>query len=88
MAEQRAAGRDQWLSLCGIHVHEKDRPYLGARPVKRAAKPKPKPKPKLTDKAQSERFIEAARKLDIEETGETFEKAFKTIIKSTIDRAT
>jgi hypothetical protein len=45
----------------------------------RAAKPKsPKKaaKPKFDDKAQSERFAEAARELGIEETGETFERAF------------
>jgi hypothetical protein len=48
--------------------------------MKRAAKPKPKPKPKLTDKAQSERFIEAARKLGVEETGETFERAFSKVV--------
>jgi hypothetical protein len=45
-------------------------------------KPKPKPKPKFTDKAQSERFIETARQLGIEETGETFEKAFTKIVQN------
>lgn len=43
------------------------------------AKPKPKPKAKFTDKAQSERFIEAARQLGIEETGEAFDKAFRKV---------
>lgn len=45
-------------------------------------KPKSKPKPKFTDKAESERFIEAARRLGIEETGEAFEKAFAKIVRS------
>ncbi len=47
----------------------------------KAEKPrlKAKPKPKFTDKAQSERFIEAARELGIEETGETFERAVSKI---------
>ena len=48
----------------------------------KAAKPKVKarPKPKFTDKAQSERFIETARKLGVEETGEAFEDAFRKIV--------
>ena len=48
-----------------------------------AEKPKPKkqPKPKLRDKAQSERFIEAARKLGIEETA-SFDNAFTDVVKS------
>ncbi len=50
-----------------------------AQLAKSKATPKQK-KPKLTDKAQSERFIEAARNLGIEETGETFERAIKTIL--------
>jgi hypothetical protein len=47
-----------------------------------AEKPKPKkqPKPKLRDKAQSERFIEAARKLGIEETA-SFDNAFAEVVK-------
>lgn len=47
----------------------------------KAEKPKPKPKSKFADKAQSERFIETARKLGVEETGEAFERALATIIK-------
>jgi hypothetical protein len=43
------------------------------------AKAKRKPKPKFADKEQSERFIEAARKLDVEETGEAFENAVRII---------
>lgn len=48
--------------------------------AKGKAKAKAKPKPKFTDKAESERFIEAARKLGIEETGDAFEKAFHKIV--------
>jgi len=39
-------------------------------------KPAPKTKPKLTDKEQSERFRETARKLGAEATSEQFEKMF------------
>jgi hypothetical protein len=46
----------------------------------KAEKPKAKPKLKFTDKAQSERFIETARKLGVEETGEVFEAALKKIV--------
>ena len=46
----------------------------------KAEKPKAKPRPKFTDKAQSERFIETARKLGVEETGEAFEAQFKKIV--------
>jgi hypothetical protein len=46
------------------------------------AKPKRRPKPKRnrSDQAQSERFIEAARNAGMDETGETFERAFKKIV--------
>ncbi len=37
-------------------------------------------KRKMTQKEQSERFKEAARQLDADETGEEFEKAVKTIL--------
>jgi hypothetical protein len=40
---------------------------------------KPKPK-KTTDKEQSERFKATARKLGVDESGETFERAFKKIV--------
>jgi hypothetical protein len=46
----------------------------------KSAKAKPKPKHKLTDKEQSERFIEAARKLGIEQSGEAFDKAVNVIL--------
>jgi len=43
------------------------------------AKPNPRPKnsPKLTAK---QRFIEAARAAEADETGETFERAFEKIV--------
>lgn len=47
-----------------------------------SAKPKRRTKPKInrSNPAQSERFIEAARKAGMDETGETFEAAFKKIV--------
>jgi hypothetical protein len=41
---------------------------------------KPKRKMKLTDKKQSERFKEAARKLECNKAGEEFERAFEKIM--------
>ena len=38
------------------------------------------PKPPPDDPEQSKRFIDAARDLSTDETGETFERAFRTII--------
>lgn len=38
-----------------------------------------KPPPKSDDPKQSERFIEAARKAEADESGKTFERAFKKI---------
>jgi hypothetical protein len=49
--------------------------------VVKAGKQNPSKKPKYTDKEQSERFIETARKLGIEETGKTFERTFAKIIR-------
>lgn len=40
-----------------------------------------KAKPKLSDKEQSERFIETARELGVDESGEEFEEAFRNIVK-------
>jgi hypothetical protein len=48
-------------------------------PTKSKATKRPASKPKTTDKAQSERFIEAARKLGVEETGDAFERAIQRI---------
>jgi hypothetical protein len=47
--------------------------------AKAAGPPKSKPKIKLTDKEQSERFKETARKLGVDESGEKFEEALKKI---------
>jgi hypothetical protein len=41
---------------------------------------KAKPKPKLTDKEQSERFKETARKLGADETGKEFEQAVDKLL--------
>jgi hypothetical protein len=41
---------------------------------------KPKKKTKLTDKEQSERFIETARKLGANESAEDFEVKFRKIV--------
>jgi hypothetical protein len=53
-----------------------------ARKPSANAKPKRRPKPKInrSDPAQSERFIEAARNAGMDETGETFERAFRNIV--------
>lgn len=48
----------------------------------KAEKPKAKSKPKLTDKAQSERFVETARQLGAEQTSEAFDQAFAKIVTS------
>jgi hypothetical protein len=42
---------------------------------------KKKAKPKLTDKEQSERFIETARELGVDESGEDFERVAEKIIR-------
>jgi hypothetical protein len=52
-----------------------------------AQRPKAKPKRKSrkgTDKEQSERFIETARKLGVDESGKEFEEAFKKIAKRSL----
>lgn len=46
-------------------------------------KAKPKRKEKLTDKAQSERFIEAARQAEIEDNSEKFEATFSKMLLAT-----
>ncbi len=38
------------------------------------------PKPKPDDATQSARFVEAAKAAEVDETGEAFERAFKTIV--------
>lgn len=48
----------------------------------KAVRKKPqRKKPKLSDQKQSERFIDAARKLGIEATDEKFENAVKKVLK-------
>jgi hypothetical protein len=49
--------------------------------AKASAPKKTKPKPKMTDKEQSERFKQTARELDVDETGESFERALGKIIR-------
>jgi hypothetical protein len=49
---------------------------MGQRPK---AKPKRK-SPKNTDKEQSERFVEAARTLEVDESGRSFEKNVTKIL--------
>ena len=46
----------------------------------KAEKKKAKPKPKMTDKEQSERFKETARKLGVDESGESFDNAAKVLL--------
>lgn len=41
---------------------------------------KKKAKPKLSDKEQSERFKQAARELDVDESGKEFESALQRIM--------
>jgi len=49
----------------------------------KAARKKPKAKsPKFSDHKQSERFVEAARKLGIEETDDKFKSAVDRIVRS------
>lgn len=40
----------------------------------------PNPKPEKDDRPQAERFIETARQLGADETGERFEKAFGKLV--------
>lgn len=50
--------------------------------VKRMPKKDPKPKKKIkSGLSQKERFIEYAKEVEADETGETFEKAMKKIAK-------
>jgi hypothetical protein len=52
-------------------------PYGKSRRAKKA-----KPNPRLTDKEQSERFIETARELGVDESGEKFRADFAKIVKA------
>ena len=48
--------------------------------AKASAPKKAKPKPKLTDKEQSERFIETARALDANDSAEDFDAKFRKLV--------
>lgn len=48
--------------------------------IRMAKKPSEKPKPKLSDKEQSERFKETARKLGASESADAFDRTFKAIV--------
>lgn len=43
-------------------------------------KPKPSPKPAPDDEAQSKRFIEDAKLLEVDETGDAFERAMGAVV--------
>lgn len=43
-------------------------------------KPKSSPKPTLDDEEQSKRFIEAAKSLEVDETGDAFERAMGVVV--------
>ncbi len=47
----------------------------------KAGRPKKPPEPKMTKAEQSERFIQAARELGVDETGEEFERAVRSVLK-------
>jgi len=51
---------------------------LVKRKMPKKKPPRKKPKQKLS---QKEKFIEYARKLEVDESGEEFERAFKKIVK-------
>lgn len=53
---------------------------LVKRMPKKEQKPKKKPSPKLS---QKQRFIEYAKKVEADETGETFKKAIKKVLPAT-----
>lgn len=55
---------------------------MASKGVAPKAKRKPKGKPKKAEsqKAQSERFIETARKLGVDETGQRFTEVFGRIV--------
>jgi hypothetical protein len=50
-----------------------------AHAPKPKAKSRAKPKPRFTDKAESKRFIEAARELGIEDASR-FDDSFRTVV--------
>lgn len=44
-------------------------------------------KPKTDDKEQSQRFVETARSIDVDESGKAFERAVKATIKKPTKRS-
>lgn len=56
---------------------------MAQKPKVGSAKKKTVPKKKATDEKQFERFIEIARRIGVDESGEKFEKAFKKITNAT-----
>jgi hypothetical protein len=48
----------------------------------KAPSPEKPPKRKMTQAEQSELFIKTARELGVDETGEEFERAFKSVTRS------
>ena len=57
--------------------------------AKAGTKPKPKPKKsKTSDKEQSERFIETARELGVDESGKVFDRTVSRILPATRPKRT
>jgi hypothetical protein len=54
---------------------------MAQKPKTRGVKKKAVPKKKAPDEKQFERFVETARKLGVDESGENFEEAFSQITK-------
>lgn len=54
-------------------------------PTGKAGKPRDKP-PVLKGKSQYERFVETAKSLEADESGEAFERAMKVIVPHQINR--
>jgi hypothetical protein len=52
--------------------------------AKAEKKPRAKSQPRLTDKAQSERFVQAAQDLGVDESAERFEEVFKKLVPAVI----
>lgn len=54
---------------------------MASKPKASSTKKKAAQKPKVQAKTQSERFIETARLLGVDEGGKSFEKTFKAIVR-------
>ena len=59
---------------------------MGQKPKAGGAKKPPAKKPKMTQKEQSERFIETARGIGVDETGMEFERLLARIVHSKNER--